>query len=70
MTHLYAFSPYVSPTAPHAPVAVTRCGLQRPFVAGKIPPDVLDHLGGVTCPECLRIASGKADIAQQGKKAQ
>ncbi len=45
------------------PLLETACGLRKAFTGAKLPVDVTERIGLVTCPECLAKA-------QSGKKAQ
>lgn len=63
MTHLYRSSFHLHSKGAHQAVLETACGLRKPWDGGKLPPEVTESAGAVTCPECVQKA-------QQGKKAQ
>lgn len=76
MTHLYAGSQRIGGDV--GTVAETACGLRKAYIFDRIPADVCEHVGRVTCPACLAAAAAKLHnslpntdfSAQQGKKAQ
>jgi hypothetical protein len=67
MKHLYAGASWVRGPLGKMAIANTACGLRKAFVFGRVPRDVVEALGAVTCPQCLKI---EAALAQQGNKAQ
>lgn len=80
VTHLYAGSQWLGNAA--GPIAETACGLRKAYVFGKLPSDVVDQAGRVTCPDCRREYREMVDpqshnglsrrdfSGQEGKKAQ
>ncbi len=67
MTHLYAGAAlHRGNMGEFLNVAHTACGLRKAFIFGRVPSDVVESLGAVTCPSCKE--KGEA-MAQSGKKA-
>lgn len=72
MMHLYGSSEWIGGDV--GTVAITACGLRKAYIFDRVPGDICEQAGRVTCPDCQAKAHNRVQngdfSAQQGKKAQ